>query len=51
MFVIESAIAKAAQALGVSPREIQQRNLLKEGSTFSCSRRRTRPGRRSMGAC
>ena len=35
MFVIESAIAKAAQALGVTPREIQQRNLLKEGSTFS----------------
>ncbi|MBK7618464.1 MAG: molybdopterin-dependent oxidoreductase [Flavobacteriales bacterium] len=35
MFVIESAIAKAAQALGVLPREIQQRNLLKEGSTFS----------------
>jgi xanthine dehydrogenase large subunit len=35
MFVIESAIAKAAQALGVSPREIQQRNLLQEGNTFS----------------
>ncbi|MGB3867848.1 MAG: molybdopterin cofactor-binding domain-containing protein [Flavobacteriales bacterium] len=34
MFVIEAAIAKAAQALGVSAREIQKRNLLKEGSKF-----------------
>ena len=35
MFVIEAAIAKAAQQLGVSAREIQQRNLLKEGDEFS----------------
>ncbi|MGB3525079.1 MAG: molybdopterin cofactor-binding domain-containing protein [Flavobacteriales bacterium] len=34
MFVIEAAIAKAAQELGVSAREIQKRNLLKEGSEF-----------------
>ena len=34
MFVIEAAIAKAAQGLGVSAREIQKRNLLKEGSEF-----------------
>lgn len=35
MFVIEAAIAKAAQQLGVSAREIQQRNLMVEGSEFS----------------
>jgi xanthine dehydrogenase large subunit len=35
MFVIEAAIAKAAQQLGVPAREIQQRNLLQEGNTFS----------------
>ena len=35
MFVMEAAIAKAAQALGVSAREIQKRNLIKEGSEFS----------------
>jgi xanthine dehydrogenase large subunit len=35
MFVIEAAIAKAAQALGVSAREIQRRNLMQEGSEFS----------------
>ncbi|MBK6474898.1 MAG: molybdopterin-dependent oxidoreductase [Flavobacteriales bacterium] len=35
MFVMEAAIAKAAQTLGVSAREIQKRNLIKEGSEFS----------------
>ncbi|MBL0128638.1 MAG: molybdopterin-dependent oxidoreductase [Flavobacteriales bacterium] len=35
MFVIESAIAEAARALGVSAREIQRRNLMPEGSEFS----------------
>ena len=35
MFVMEAAIAKAAQELGVSAREIQKRNLLREGSEFS----------------
>ncbi|MBL7940036.1 MAG: molybdopterin-dependent oxidoreductase [Flavobacteriales bacterium] len=35
MFVIESAIAHAAERLGVSAREIQKRNLLQEGSEFS----------------
>jgi xanthine dehydrogenase molybdopterin-binding subunit B len=35
MFVMEAAIAKAAQELGVSAREIQKRNLIKEGSEFS----------------
>jgi xanthine dehydrogenase large subunit len=35
MFVIESAIAHAADQLGVSAREIQQRNLLQDGDTFS----------------
>ena len=35
MFVIESAIAKAAQELGVSAQEIQHRNLMHEGSEFS----------------
>ncbi len=35
MFVIEAAIAKAAQQLGVSAREIQQRNLLQEDNEFS----------------
>jgi len=35
MFVIESAIAKVAQELGVSAREIQRRNLMQEGSEFS----------------
>ncbi|MEO8589152.1 MAG: molybdopterin cofactor-binding domain-containing protein, partial [Flavobacteriales bacterium] len=35
MFVIESAIAKAARELGVSAREIQRRNLMQEGSEFS----------------
>ncbi|KUG09513.1 xanthine dehydrogenase molybdopterin binding subunit [Solirubrum puertoriconensis] len=34
MFVIESAIAKAAEKLGVSASEIQRRNLLQEGDTF-----------------
>lgn len=34
MFVIEAAIAKAAQELGVPARAIQQRNLLKEGDEF-----------------
>ena len=34
MFVMESAIYRAAQALGVEPSEIQKKNLLKEGDTF-----------------
>lgn len=34
MFVIESAIAKAAASLGVSAAEIQAKNLLKEGDEF-----------------
>ncbi len=34
MFVIESAIARAAHELGVPAREIQQRNFIKEGETF-----------------
>ncbi len=35
MFVIESAIAHAADKLGVSARAIQRRNLMVEGSEFS----------------
>ncbi len=34
MFVIESAIAKAAEELGLSASEIQQKNLLKTGDEF-----------------
>ena len=34
MFVIESAIAKAAHTIGVSAREIQEKNLLKDGNEF-----------------
>ncbi len=34
MFVIESAIVKAAEALRISPGEIQQRNLIKTGDEF-----------------
>jgi xanthine dehydrogenase large subunit len=34
MFVIESAIVKAAHTIGVSPIEIQERNLLKDGDEF-----------------
>jgi xanthine dehydrogenase large subunit len=34
MFVIESAIAKAAEKLGISREEIQENNLLKNGDTF-----------------
>lgn len=34
MFVIESAIAKAANTIGVTAREIQERNLLKDGDEF-----------------
>ncbi|NMB82799.1 MAG: molybdopterin-dependent oxidoreductase, partial [Ignavibacteria bacterium] len=34
MFVIESAIHKAAQVLGVDPSLIQKKNLLKEGDEF-----------------
>ena len=34
MFVIESAIAKAASEIGVSPREIQEANLLEENDEF-----------------
>jgi xanthine dehydrogenase large subunit len=35
MFVIESAIAKAASEIGVSAQEIQEANLLKENDEFS----------------
>ena len=35
MFVIESAIAKAAHELGISAKEIQANNLLKNGDEFS----------------
>ncbi|MEJ2113223.1 MAG: molybdopterin-dependent oxidoreductase, partial [Flavobacteriaceae bacterium] len=35
MFVIESAIAKAAHEIGVLPREIQEINLLQENDEFS----------------
>ena len=35
MFVIESAIAKAANEIGVTPRQIQEANLLDENDTFS----------------
>ncbi|CAN5847665.1 xanthine dehydrogenase molybdopterin binding subunit [soil metagenome] len=34
MFVIESAIAKAAEALGIPATEIQQKNLLRSGDEF-----------------
>ncbi|MBS1734696.1 MAG: molybdopterin-dependent oxidoreductase [Bacteroidetes bacterium] len=34
MFVIEAAIAKAAEALGVTASEIQQKNLVKTGDEF-----------------
>ncbi len=34
MFVIESAIAKAADALGIPASEIQQKNLLRNGDAF-----------------
>jgi xanthine dehydrogenase large subunit len=34
MFVIEAAIAKAAEALGIPAAEIQQKNLLKTGDEF-----------------
>jgi len=34
MFVIESAIFKAAEAMGVDPAEIQKKNLLNEGDQF-----------------
>ena len=34
MFVIEAAIAKAAESLGINASEIQQRNLLKTGDEF-----------------
>ena len=35
MFVIESALAKAAEELGVPTYELQRRNLLREGDLFS----------------
>ena len=35
MFVIESAIAKAASEIGISPRKIQEVNLLSENDEFS----------------
>lgn len=34
LFVLECAIFKAAEALGVEPREIQKRNLLQDGDAF-----------------
>jgi xanthine dehydrogenase large subunit len=34
MFVIEAALIKAAGVLGVTPVELQEKNLLKEGDTF-----------------
>jgi xanthine dehydrogenase large subunit len=34
MFVIEAAIAKAAEALGIDASDIQQKNLLKDGDEF-----------------
>ncbi len=34
MFVIEAALFKAAAALGVSPVELQEKNILQEGDTF-----------------
>ncbi len=34
MFVLEAAIARGADALGMSPLEVQQRNLLQEGDLF-----------------
>ena len=34
MFVIEAAIAKAAEAMGISATDIQQKNLLKTGDEF-----------------
>ena len=34
MFVMESAIVRAAEELGVSPADIQRRNLLREGDVF-----------------
>ncbi len=34
MFVIEAAIFKAAQTMGIEPDVIQQKNLLKEGDSF-----------------
>ncbi len=35
IFVIEAAIIKAAESLGVAPRIIQEKNLLQEGDSFS----------------
>ena len=34
IFVVEAAIVRAAEALGVAPAEIQRRNLLREGDLF-----------------
>jgi xanthine dehydrogenase large subunit len=39
MFVIESAIAKGAEALGLSNAELQQKNLLKDGDVFPYGQR------------
>ena len=36
MFVLEAAIDAAAQEMGVPARELQRRNLLREGSLFPC---------------
>jgi xanthine dehydrogenase large subunit len=48
MFVIESAIAHAANKLGVSAREIQRRNLMVEGSEFSYGQIADHVTRRSL---
>jgi len=34
MFVIESAICKASRIMGISPMEIQEKNLMKKGDSF-----------------
>jgi xanthine dehydrogenase large subunit len=47
MFVIEAAIAKAAQELGVSAAQIQQKNLLQEGDTFPYGQQAESPEARS----
>ena len=39
MFVIESAVAKAAEALGLSREEIQRKNLLQDGNLFPYGQR------------
>ncbi|EAY25506.1 xanthine dehydrogenase molybdopterin binding subunit [Microscilla marina] len=43
MFVIEAAIAKAAQALGVPAADIQQKNLLQAGDSFPYGQKAENP--------